>query len=469
MLLFFTLAYLLINVFIGFWAARRVKNSEDFVLAGRNLTLSVAGTSIFATWFGSETVMSSSAEFAEGGFLAVIKDPFGAVLCLILIGLFYAAPLYRMHLTTFSDYFKLRYNQQAEVISAALMSFSYLSWVAAQLVAMGTILSVLATAAGITLSISAGIWIGSILVMFYTMVGGMWAVSMTDFVQTIVIIVGLIVISFILVGKSGGMGHLLSSQPEGFFNMLPKATSSDMMAYMVAWATVGLGSIPSQDVFQRTMSARTEKTAVRAVYLAAFLYMTIALFPLLIGLCGKELMPELLVGEDADAKQMLLPMVVLAHSPLIVQILFFGALISAIMSTTSGAILAPAATITENLIKPAFPNLSDKRRLLLLRLSVVAVTLGSIYMATSGKSIYELAADSSSFILVCLFAPLTFGIYWKRSSSLGALLSMGFGLLAWYLAPPKGLIDPMFWGAGISLLVMWIVGLIAPNRKLKKD
>ena len=469
MLLFFTLAYLLINVFIGFWAARRVKNSEDFVLAGRNLSLTVAGTSIFATWFGSETVMSSSAEFAEGGFLAVIKDPFGAALCLVLIGLFYAAPLYKMHLTTFSDFFKVRFNQRAEVISAALMSFSYLSWVAAQLVAMGTILSVLAMAAGYHLSIPAGIWIGAILVMLYTMVGGMWAVSMTDFVQTIVIIIGLIVISFILVGKAGGMGHLLSSQPEGFFDMLPKATSSDIMAYMVAWATVGLGSIPSQDVFQRTMSARTEKTAVRSVYLAAFLYLTIALFPLLIGLCGKALMPGLLEGNDADAKQMLLPLVVLAHSPLIVQILFFGALISAIMSTTSGAILAPAATITENLVKPFFPTLTDKQKLLMVRISVVLVTLGSIYMATSGKSIYELAADSSSFILVCLFAPLTFGIYAKRSSSTGALLSMFGGLFVWFLVPADATVDPMFWGAGASVLVMVVDGLLQPNRQESKN
>jgi SSS family solute:Na+ symporter len=464
MLLFLTLAYLLINLLIGFWAARRVKNSEDFILAGRNLTLSVAGTSIFATWFGSETVMSSSAEFAEGGFLAVIKDPFGAALCLMLIGIFFARPLYKLHLTTFSDYFKHRFNTTAEVLSALLMSISYISWVAAQLVAMGTILSVLATSTGFALSITSGIWIGAILVMLYTMIGGMWAVSMTDFVQTVVIILGLILISFVLLPKAGGFAAIVEAQPEGFFRFTPEPKGPDMLAYLVAWMTVGLGSIPSQDVFQRTMSAKSEKVAVRSVFLAAFLYVTIAMFPLLIGLCGKALMPELLEG-DLEDKQMLLPLVVLKHSPLVLQILFFGAITSAIMSTTSGAILAPAATISENLLKPIYPQITDKQLLFSVRLAVVLVTLFAVYMATAGKSIYELAADSSSMALVSLLAPLTFGVYWKRSSTVAAISSMLTGLFTWLLVPVDAYVDGIIWGLGASVLTLLLMSFLFPDHK----
>ena len=268
-LLVATAAYLLLNLIIVFWASKRVHSSEDFVLAGRNLNLSMASTSIFATWFGSETIMSSSAEFAEGGFPAVLKDPFGASLCLLLIGLFYAAPLYRLNIMTLSDYFRIRFNRQAELLSAALMSFSYISWIAAQMVALGTILSVLAIGAGINIGIGSSIFIGSMLVTLYTSVGGMWAVSRTDFLQSIVIIVGLLLLTVILGIEMGGFAKVLADKPEGFFSLLPQKGSS-LAAYGEAWLLVGLGSIASQDVFQRTMSAKNEKTAVRAVFLSSF-------------------------------------------------------------------------------------------------------------------------------------------------------------------------------------------------------
>jgi solute:Na+ symporter, SSS family len=428
-LLIATAAYLLLNLFIGFWASKKVHNSEDFVLAGRNLNLSMASTTIFATWFGSETIMSSSAEFAVGGFSAVIKDPFGASLCLLIIGLFFTGPLYRLKIITLSDYFRIRFNKQAELVSAALMSFSYISWIAAQMVALGTILSVLAAAAGLEIGITAGILTGALLVTFYTAIGGMWAVSLTDFLQSIVIIVGLLLLTIILGIEMGGLGKVLADKPEGFFSLLPQKGSS-IAVYGEAWLLVGLGSIASQDVFQRTMSAKNEKTAVRAVFLSSFLYLSVAMLPLLLGLFGKEMLPELLDGSD-ETKQMLLPSLVLAKSPVWLQILFFGALISAIMSTTSGAILAPASVFTENLIKPFFPKLKDSRMLLLLRFSVLFFSGLALWQALGGDSIYNLAADSSALTLVALFVPLSFGIYWKRTSGIAALASMISGFALW--------------------------------------
>ena len=429
MLVFAVFAYLLINVAIGFWAARRVQNASDFMVAGRSLGLSVAATSIFATWFGSETVMSSSVEFAQGGFFAVIKDPFGAALCLLLIGLFYVRPLYRLNISTFSDYFRLRFGAKAEFWSAALMSFSYLGWIAAQLQATGIILSTITAGTALEMSLAQGVFLGGGLVALYTCVGGMWAVSMTDFVQTIVILIGLCLVSYLLLDSAGGLSTVIAAQPEGFFSLSPQDYSWDgWMVYLVAWVTVGLGSIPQQDVFQRSMSARNERIAVNSAFVASGLYISLAMLPLFIGLCGKMVYPELLAGVSEEEAQMLLPKVVLSHTPVWVQILFFGALVSAIMSTTSGAILSPATLLVENLLRPNIgKNWTDKRMLLVLRLGVFVVTIVSIYMALSGKKIYDLAASSSSAILATLFAALTFGLYWRRSSSGGALLSMLVG------------------------------------------
>jgi len=347
------------------------------------------------------------------------------------------------------------------------MSLSYLSWIAAQMIAMGTIMSMLAAAAGFDLSITAGIFGGAILVTLYTMTGGMWAVSITDFFQTIIIIVGLLILTFVVLNQVGGLNNLLSQQPEGFFNFLPEPKVKSVLEYGEAWILIGLGSIPSPDIFQRTMAAKSEKIAVRSAYLAAFLYITIALLPLLIGLCGKELFPELLNG-DAEKKQMLLSTLVLYHTPLIVQILFFGALLSAIMSTTSGTILAPATVVTENIIKPYFKNINEKSHLTILRLSVVAVSLMALFFACGGESIYELSAASSEFGLVSVFSPLVLGMWWQRSSSVGALASMISGLVSWILYDliwPEAITPVVFVATPISLLSMILFSLIFPDQK----
>ncbi|MCU0420983.1 MAG: sodium:solute symporter, partial [Cyclobacteriaceae bacterium] len=90
MLLASIVVYLLATLAIGYWASRKVKTSGDFMLAGRSLPMVLSASALFATWFGSETVFGASSEFLKGGVLGVIEDPFGAALCLLLFGLFFA-------------------------------------------------------------------------------------------------------------------------------------------------------------------------------------------------------------------------------------------------------------------------------------------------------------------------------------------------------------------------------------------
>ncbi|MEY3428469.1 MAG: Sodium/pantothenate symporter, partial [Pseudomonadota bacterium] len=111
MLLTLVIAYLLITIAIGLVAAKRVKSSADFAIAGRNLPLAMIVTTTFATWFGSETVLGIPAKFVNSGLNGVVEDPFGAGSCLILVGLFFAGKLYRMTLLTISDYYRERYGR----------------------------------------------------------------------------------------------------------------------------------------------------------------------------------------------------------------------------------------------------------------------------------------------------------------------------------------------------------------------
>ncbi len=460
MLLGFIVVYLLVTLAIGWWASTKVRNTQDFVIAGRHLPMVVAASALFATWFGSETIMGASSEFVENGLLGVIEDPFGAALCLILVGMFFARPLYRLNILTFNDFFRIRFSRRAELISAIFMVPSYFGWIAAQLVAMAIILQTL-----IGLPLFWGIVICTLVVVFYTYIGGMWAVSVTDSLQTVMILGGLIFLAVVLLEEVGGFRKVIESTPPGFFRFFPEGDFHSIVHYIAAWITIGLGSIPQQDVFQRVMAARSARTSVQASYLAGFMYLTIGFIPLFISLCGRMLYPEQIHSSDT---QMVIPMMVMEHGNLVLQIFFFGALLSAILSTTSGAILAPATVIGENLVRPYARHLDDRRLLQIMRLAVIGVAICSALMAGLKANIYELVAQSSALSLVSLFIPLTAGLYWKRASRFGALASMLVGMGVWLYCEFTGTAIPsLIYGGLASFLAMIIVSFAWPDDSYK--
>lgn len=462
MLISFIVLYLFTTILIGWYASKFVKTSSDFAIAGRRMPTYVVASGLFATWFGSETVMGASSEFVEHGILGVIEDPFGAALCLLLIGLFFARPLYRLNILTFSDYFRIRYDRKVEWISAIFMIPSYFSWIAAQLVALAIVLQSI-----IGIPFVYGIIICAAVVLFYTFVGGMWSVAITDTVQTAIIIIGMLVLMLELVGEVGGYKQILKHTPPDFFKFTPKEnTITSWITYFGAWVTIGWGSIPQQDIFQRTLSAKSEKVAVQSAYLSALMYLTVASMPLIIALCGTILYADL---KQSDS-QMLIPILVLKHSGIGMQILFFGALLSAILSTCSGAILAPATVLGENLIKPLYgEKISDKKLLKIMRFSVIGITLIGVALSLYKSEIYELVGESSALSLVALFVPLVAGLYWKKANSIGAILSMTLGTGVWtFFEFYETQIPSMIWGLLASIFGMFLGSYII-NTKIKHE
>jgi SSS family solute:Na+ symporter len=392
------------------------------MLAGRSLPIMLSSAALFATWFGSETVFGASSEFIKGGLYSVIEDPFGAALCLVLFGLFFARKLYGMNLLTLGDFFKVRFGRRTELVASIFLAPPYVGYIAAQLVAMGLILNAVTG-----LAVWEGVVISAFVVTFYTYIGGMWAISVTDFFQSILTITGLLVLAFILAREAGGVATVLRDVPPQNFKFLPEFNFKEIVLYFAAWSVLGLGSIPSQDVFQRVTSSNSATTAVRSCFIAAFLYLTVAMLPLFISLCTKHLYPN----QTGDS-QMALPRMVLAHTGLPIQILFFGSLLSAIMSTTSSAILAPAAIFSENIVRPlARKDYTDRQMLMLTRISVLLFAVLATVMACLRTNIYHLVGESSILSLVSLFAPLVLGLYWEKASPAGALLSMVSGIAVW--------------------------------------
>ena len=463
MLVWFVILYLLLSVMIGIYAATRVKNSKDYVVAGRSLPIYIVTATVFATWFGSETVLGISSTFLEEGMHGIVADPFGSSLCLILVGLFFAKPLYRMKLLTIGDYYKRRYNHVVEVATSLCIILSYLGWVSAQMTALGLVFNILS---GGQIDNQTGIIIGAAIVLLYTLFGGMWSVALTDFFQMTIIMVGLGYIAWLVSGMAGGAGVVIQHAAEhGKFNLLPDLNPRDIVMFLAAWTTMMFGSIPQQDVFQRVMSAKNERVAMHGSILGGSLYFLFAFIPIFIAYSAFLLMPDMVNEFLKKDSQLILPNLILEHTPLFAQVMFFGALLSAIMSTASGTILAPSATFTENILKVFIKFKSDKHQLWTMRGVVVAFTIGIVAFALhSEMSIYSMVENAYQVTLVAAFVPLAAGVYWQRATTQGALLAMILGIVTWLglsYANPEGFWPPQFAGLLMSILGM-ILGSLSP-------
>ena len=431
MLLTLVFMYLLVTVAIGLWAAKRVKGTADYVVAGRHLPLIMVVTTTFATWFGSETVLGIPARFVEDGLNGIVEDPFGAGTCLILVGLFFAAKLYRMTLLTISDFYRERFGSQVELVCSLMIILSYLGWVAAQVTALGLVFNLLS---GDTLSVTGGMAIGTLIIMTYTLFGGMWSVAVTDFMQMIVLVVGLTVIAIYAGNLAGGADKViaLASQKE-LFNFLPPPDFKEILFFIGAAVTLMFGSIPQQDVFQRVMSAKNEKAAVRGPIIGGTFYILFAFVPMFLVTSALIIMPEEAANLIAEDPQKVIPVLVTQHMPFVMQVFFFGALLSALMSTASATLLAPSVTFIENIYRQFVPRGSDQQELRNMRIAVFIFSLCvcGYSIALEGTSIYDMVSSAYQIPLVGAFIPLVFGLYWKKATTQGAIFSIVLGICFW--------------------------------------
>ena len=459
--------YLGVTIAIGLWAARRVHNSKDYLIAGRSLPLYMSVATVFATWFGAETVLSVSATFAKDGLSGIVADPFGSSFCLFFVALFFARAFYRMDLLTIGDFYRKRYGKPVEVATSIAITASYLGWTSAQLTALGLAFSVLS---GGAMSLSEGIVLGAAIVLGYTIWGGMWSVAWTDLFQTVIIVLGLWSIAWLVGDMAGGAAKVVSAAYEaGRLEFWPKGGAREWLAFFAAWITLAVGSIPQQDVFQRVTSARDESTAVKGSLIGGAAYFVFAFVPIYIAYAALMIDPslkQLFQAEDSREIQRILPELILNRTPLWAQIVFFGALLSAILSTASGAILAPTGLFTENVLRPFVPHMSDRQFLLTLRIVLVTFALAALLFALNSRStMYEMVQSAYKVTLVGAFVPLAAGLLWKRANAAGAVTSILLGLVSWLLMETfdtDSVWPPQLVGLACALLGMFAGSIATP-------
>jgi len=432
----FIALFFLVRLVVGIWASRKVQDNTDYVVAGRRLPIHMAAASIMATWFAAETLMGASETAYDYGFQGVIFDPFGASMCLFLSGFLFVRLMRRAKYLTIVDFFERRFNKLTVVLTVIAQCLTYFSWTAAQVVAGGAIVQGLFGIDPVW-----GMVIIITIVAAYTTMGGMMADTLLDFFQMFLTSIGITLVFLFMLQAVGGFpglfqnaGSTYVSQP---FKLLPIAGEGYLgytgltgwMYWLAAWMAIGLGSVATQDLMQRSMAARNQATSVYGSYFAGVLYLFFGIMSPLIGIMVYKLSPGL---EDTGY---LLVSAAMTHLPALLTAIFIAALTSALMSTSDSSLLAGASAVTENLI-PLITGkkLEGKKALWATRIMVIVNAAVGLSIALWAQTIYELSVVAWTLLLVGLFTPFALGMYWKKANSAGANTAFIGGFVIWILA-----------------------------------
>lgn len=448
---------------IGYLASRKIKTMEDYLIAGRRLPFYLALPTVVATWFGAGSSMGVSGTVYSQGFYGVIADPFGCSLALLIAGVVFAAPFRRLRILTISDLLGRAYGSTFEKVSSFIVLPFYVGTLASQMVAMGYVFQIVSG-----WPFELGVLIGALIVVGYTVSGGMWAVTLTDFVQFGLLALGLFIILPISIEQVKDSGAVFSTFVSEFKTLAPNQGDPTFgwLSYSGRILMTGLGAIMGQDLLQRFLASRTEGVARMSGIAGAFVYMFLGFIPLFIGIAGREIYPQLEVPEH------LIPMLAKEYLSPIAFTVFACGLFSAIMSTADSYLLAGTTLLTNNILLKIWPLSKEEGKIRLIRWINILLALVALGLAFSGQSIFNLMVHSGTILFVAIFVPATAALFWKRANKFSAWVSMIIGTSGWLIYLFSGAEineDHLFAAATFGALVsLGSYVIVAPLNKLKQ-
>ncbi len=413
-------AYVAVQLAIGWLASRRIRTEDDYLLAGRKLGYGLATFTIFATWFGAETCVGAAGEIYSNGISGGSADPFGYALCILLMGLVFARPLWKLGITTLADLLRLRFSVKVERLSVFIMVPASLLWAGAQIRAFG---QVLAAASG--WAPTTAILVAACTVVLYTFWGGLLADAVTDTVQGVAMAIGLVAVAWGVAAAVGGVGAGLASVPPERFALFDPARPA--LETVEAWAIPVLGSVLSQELAQRVLASRSPEVARRSSFAACAVYLALGLVPVFVGLVGARLVPGL---EDPEQ---LLPTLARDVLPTAAYVLFVGALVSAILSTADSTLLVAATLTSHNVVVPLSQRTDEAYKVRVARSWVVVFGFVATALALSSEGVHALVEQASGFGSAGFVIVVTVGLFTRFGGEWAALASMVAGIVAWCL------------------------------------
>lgn len=446
--------YVVLMLAVGVYASKRTHSVAGFAVAERRLPLWLCTATIVATWFGGGMLLGGAGAAYDEGLLGVVADPFGAALCLVLVGLFFVRLFRRLGLFTFIEFVEQRFGLSAGVVASFASLASSLLWVAGMLVAFGIVFE---TLTGIPLTV--GIVGGALVVVIYTSIGGMLAVVLTDFVQMVIVAIGLAVLLVAVLVDVGGWSAISPQIPEQAMRMIPlENTLEDWLVYLRAWVIFGIADIASQSLLQRGMAAKNERVAQRSFYLGAAAYLGFGLIPVFLAIIASATMPGL------ENPESVIPELALEYLHPVAVAIFVGALLAAIMSSCDSALLAAATVMSTNLLPLVKKDPSNRLRLQASRVGIVIGGAAAVIGALNARVVFDTMLDANMLMLAAVIVPFILGVWWRKANRAGALAAMAAGIAAWLVTSVSypHLPGDLF-GFAVSLATMLLVTPLTQN------
>ncbi len=418
MVLVAIIAYVLVQFAIGVWVSRRIASADDYILAGRQLGVGLVAFSVFATFFGSEAIVASGGSVYENGLNGALVDPLAYAVALVTVGLLFAHALWSRGLTTFADLFRQRFSPGVERLVVIVLIPGSVIWAAVQIRAFGQVME-----ANSGMGLHSAIALAAVLVGSYSVIGGLFADSITDVVQGIVVMVGLIILGAIVAGHVGGVSAGLAAvEPARLALHNPE---DGLLGTLEKIAIPMCGTIVAVELISRFLGARSGQVAARGTMLGGAIYLAIGLVPVFLGLMGARLLPNV-----PDSEQ-IVPRLAEAYLPGLLYIAFIGAFISAILSVVHSALHAPAAQISHNLIERVYPGLNERGKLWSVRLTVLALSIVAFLISFTSERIKDLIETASAFGSAGIFVATLFALFTRLGGPLSAYVSVAAGTLVW--------------------------------------
>lgn len=418
--------YALVFVMGSYVAQRRAgqESEEEVMLAGRSLPLWVAIFTMSATWVGGGYI-NGAAEATYNSGLVWVQAPWGYALSLIVGGLFFAKKMRRHQFRTMLDPLEQRYGKRTAALFFLPALTGELFWTAAILSALGSTFGVV-----LGLDFQSSIVISAIVAIAYTALGGLWAVALTDVVQMILLLIGLLLTLPYALDFVGGWDVAWAAYTKKFGAAASFLPSGEALgSFYWNWWDYALmlifGGIPWQVYFQRVLSAKNEQTAQNLSILAGVICLLAAIPPVVIGVVGSAADWTAVAGSAPANSLEILPYVMRYTTPGWVATIGLGAVAAAVMSSADSSILSSASMASWNVYRPlVHPDVTTKTLAKVIKRCIWIVGIAALLIALQVKSIYALWFLCSDFVYCLLFPALATALFYKRANAYGALAGL---------------------------------------------
>jgi SSS family transporter len=450
--------YFLLLVAVGYYASRKVKGMEDYTIAGRRLSYPILLGTLIGTAVGAASTIGKAGKAYEVGGIMIIS-------CIsYALGLFlfaFIAPIIRrVKIWTIPDLLEMRYGGVLRVVTAAVLVLAVIALFGAQLIAVG--LSVTAVLGGFGISYTEAILGAGVIMMLYTMMGGLLAVAYTDLIQALIMIaaVGVLLPIFVTtdVGGAGAAWTMLEPGSGHFWGEMTVAYAAGLFILDIAFCLID----PS--LWQRAAAAKNASAIRNSMFITSGIYVLWSLVVVYLGLMAIHLFPGL--SETAGGADSAIPRMIITYMPPVVRGICLAAMMAIMMSTADTALLIAGTTFSRDIVQFYRPKTADKSLLRIARVFIFCIGGLGVVFALNMQGIFDILLLAFAIFVSGVFIPTMAAFFWRKATRAGAIVSSiaaSVAVVVLYGLKLSGMlpawIEPIIISIFISLVLMVGVSL----------